>query len=160
MKVNAVTDVDNENNAVGFTFAIDPGPKVYVRRIEITGNTTTRDDVIRRELRQLEGALFSAAKVRRSRVRLQRLEFFEEVGIETESVPGSVDQLDLVVKVIEKATGSFLFGIGYSDGDGVLIQASVKRKNLFGSGKELNLSIDNSSVSKLYEIEYNNPIIQ
>lgn len=157
VKVNAVTDVDNENNAVGFTFAIDPGPKVYVRRIEITGNTTTRDDVIRRELRQLEGSLFSAAKVRRSRVRLQRLEFFDEVGVETESVPGSVDQLDLIVSVVEKATGSFLFGIGYSDGDGVLIQASVKRKNLFGSGKELNLSIDNSSVSKLYEIEYNNP---
>ena len=157
VKVSAVTDVDNENNAVGFTFAIDPGPKVYVRRIEITGNTTTRDDVIRRELRQLEGSLFSAAKVRRSRIRLQRLEFFDEVGIETESVPGSVDQLDLVVRVVEKATGSFLFGIGYSDADGVLIQASVKRKNLFGSGKELNISIDNSSVSKLYEVEYNNP---
>jgi len=156
-KVNAITDIDEANSSVSFTFAIDPGPKVYVRRIEITGNSTTRDEVIRRELRQLEGALFSAAKVRRSRVRLQRLGFFEDVGIETESVPGSVDQLDLIVRVKEKPTGSFMVGVGYSDADGALLQASVNRKNLFGSGKELTISFDNSSVSKHYLVEYSNP---
>lgn len=156
-QVNAITDLDDENNSVGFTFAIDPGDKVYVRRIEITGNTSTRDEVIRREIRQLEGAVFSAAQVRRSRVRVQRLGFFENVAIETQPVPGTVDQLDLLVSVTERATGSFLFGVGYSDADGVLIQASVSRQNLFGTGRELDLRIDNSSVTQLYEIEYGNP---
>ncbi|KAA3622637.1 MAG: outer membrane protein assembly factor BamA, partial [Proteobacteria bacterium] len=156
-KVNAITDVDEQNNAVGFTFAIDPGDKVYVRRIDITGNIATRDDVIRRELRQLEGSLFSAEKVRRSRVRIQRLGFFDNVAIETQPVPGTVDQLDLLVSVTEKATGSFLFGVGYSDADGVLVQAQISRQNLFGSGRELDLRVDNSSVTQLYEIEYTNP---
>lgn len=156
-KVNAITDVDEQANTVGFTFAIDPGDKVYVRRIDITGNTSTRDDVIRREIRQLEGSVFSAEQVRRSRVRIQRLGFFESVAIDTQPVPGTVDQLDLVVSVKERATGSFLFGVGYSDADGVLVQAAVTRQNLFGTGRELDLRIDNSSVTEFYEIEYTNP---
>ncbi|MFT5111672.1 MAG: outer membrane protein insertion porin family [Parasphingorhabdus sp.] len=156
-KVNTVTDVNEANSTVAFTFALDAGPKVYVRRIEITGNTSTLDEVIRRELRQLEGGVFSAAQVRRSRVRIQRLGFFDDVRIETPAVPGAVDQIDIVVQVAEKPTGSFLFGVGYSDADGVLIQASVQRKNLFGSGKELNVRVDNSSATKHYEVEYRNP---
>ncbi len=156
-KVNAVTDVDEETNSVGFTFVIDPGDKVYVRRIDITGNTSTRDEVIRREIRQLEGAVFSSEQVRRSRVRIQRLGFFETVIIDTQPVPGTVDQLDLVVTVKERATGSFLFGVGYSDADGVLVQAAVTRENLFGTGRELDLRVDNSSVTEFYEIEYTNP---
>ncbi len=156
-KVNAITDVDEEANAVAFTFAIDPGDKVYVRRIDITGNTSTRDEVIRREIRQLEGSVFSAEQVRRSRVRIQRLGFFESVAIDTQPVPGTVDQLDLLVSVTERATGSFLFGVGYSDADGVLVQAAVTRQNLFGTGRELDLRVDNSSVTQYYEIEYTNP---
>ncbi|GJL82018.1 MAG: outer membrane protein assembly factor BamA [marine bacterium B5-7] len=156
-QVSALSDIDQENNAVGFTFAVDPGAKVYVRRIEITGNTSTRDEVIRREMRQLEGSVFSSEQVQRSRVRIQRLGFFDNVRIDTEPVPGTVDQLDLVVSVTEKATGSFLFGVGYSDADGVLVQASVNRQNLFGTGKEIDFRIDNSSVTQLYEIEYTDP---
>jgi outer membrane protein insertion porin family len=156
-KVNAITDVDEESNSVGFVFAIDPGSKVYVRRIDITGNTVTRDEVVRREMRQLEGSVFSSEQVRRSRVRIQRLGFFDTVTIDTQPVPGTVDQIDLVVSVKERATGSFLFGVGYSDADGVLVQASVSRQNLFGTGRELDLRVDNSSVTEFYEIEYKNP---
>lgn len=156
-EVNPITEIDEEENKVSFTFAIDPGPKVYVRRIEITGNTGTRDEVIRREMRQLEGAVFSAAKVQRSRVRLNRLEFFQSVAIETRPVPGVPDQVDVVVNVTERPTGSVLFGVGYSDADGVLLQASVTQKNLLGSGKELEFRIDNSSVTDVYEIQYTDP---
>ena len=156
-RVNTVTDISEENSTVAFNFALDPGPRVYVRRIEITGNTSTLDEVIRSEMRQLEGGVFSAAEVRRSRTRIQRLGFFDDVNIQTPAVPGTVDQVDLVVNVTEKPTGSFLFGVGYSDADGVLIQASVQRKNLFGTGKELNVRVDNSSVTKHYEVEYRNP---
>lgn len=156
-QVNAITDVDDETNSVGFTFAIDPGDRVYVRRIEITGNASTRDEVIRREIRQLEGSAFSSEDVRRSRERIFRLGFFDDVTIDTQPVPGTVDQLDLVVTVRERATGSFLFGVGYSDSDGVLVQASVTRANLFGTGREIDVRIDNSDVTKFYEIEYTNP---
>jgi outer membrane protein insertion porin family len=156
-RVNAITDINEENNSVGFTFAIDPGDRVYVRRIDITGNTSTRDDVIRREIRQLEGSVFSSEQVRRSRVRIQRLGFFDNVSIDTQPVPGTVDQLDLLVTVQERSTGSFLFGVGYSDADGVLVQASINRQNLFGSGRELDFRVDNSSVTQFYEIEYTNP---
>ncbi len=155
--VNAVPEIDQENDTVSFDFFVDPGRRVYVRRIDISGNLTTQDEVIRRELRQLEGAWFSARAVQRSRVRLQRLGFFEDVNIETPPVPGSPDQVDIQVVVKERSTGSLLFGVGFSDADGLLLQASVSQRNLFGSGRELDLSIDNSSVTRVINLQYTNP---
>ncbi len=155
--VNAIPKIDQEKQIVAFTFFIDPGRRVYVRRINISGNAVTRDEVIRREMRQLESSWFSAEKVRRSRVRLQRLGFFDDVNIETPAVPGSPDQVDVNVVVKERATGSLLFGLGYSAADGLLIQASVTQRNLFGTGKELQVNIDNSAVVDIFNIRYIDP---
>lgn len=155
--VNPIPEVDRENRRVNFTFAVDPGRKVYVRRINISGNIGTRDEVIRREMRQMEGAVYSAEKIRRSRERLNRLGFFDEVAIETPSVEGSQDQVDMEVSVKERQTGSFLFGVGYSDADGILLQAQLNRQNLFGSGRELNINVNTSDVNTIYEVEYRNP---
>lgn len=156
-QVNAVPDVDQENRTVSFTIFIDPGRRVYVRRINITGNTITRDEVIRREMRQLEGAWYSAEKVQRSKTRLDRLGFFETVTVETPPVPGSPDQVDVNINVTERTTGSLLFGVGYSDADGILFQAAITQKNLFGTGKVLDLTFDNSSVTDVIRLNYVNP---
>ncbi|HEC12180.1 MAG TPA: outer membrane protein assembly factor BamA [Acidiferrobacteraceae bacterium] len=155
--VNAIPELDKEKQTVAFTFFIDPGQRVYVRRINISGNRTTRDEVVRREMRQLEASWFSAAAVRRSRVRLQRLGFFDDINIETPAVPGTSDQVDVNVSVKERATGSLLFGLGYSDADGFLLQLAVSQRNLFGTGKELQVNIDNSQVSDTISIRYVDP---
>jgi len=155
--INAIPEIMADKKRVDYVFVIDPGRRVYVRKIHISGNITTRDDVIRRELRQLEGGWFSASKIRRSRVRLQRLGFFDQIEIQTPSVPGTVDQIDINVKVKERPTGSLTLGVGYSDADGPLVQASVSQKNLFGTGKQLDFSVDNSSTTKHLGIRYTNP---
>ena len=123
--VNAVPDVNQEDNSVEFTFVVDRGGRVYVRQINITGNQTTQDDVIRRELRQYEGAWYSSEKIKRSRVRLERLGYFDNINIETRPVPGVPDQVDLEVSLVEKSTGNFLLGVGYSSSDGILLRGSV-----------------------------------
>jgi outer membrane protein insertion porin family len=155
--VNAIPEVDKEKQTVSFTFFVDPGQRVYVRRINFFGNTTTRDEVLRREMRQFEGAWFSTQKVQRSVERLKRLGFFEDVNVETPPVPGSPDQVDINITVKERQTGTFLVGIGYSDADKFLVNSSISYKNLFGTGKELGASIDNSHVSRNFNVTYNNP---
>ncbi len=155
--VNAVPEIDKENKTVAFNFVVDPGRRVQVRRINISGNSVTRDEVIRRELRQIEGAWYSEAAIRRSRVRLQKLGYFEDVRIETPAVPGTIDQVDVDITVSERATGSFLFGVGYSDADGVLFQANVNQRNLFGTGNELSVSYDNSDVNEVLDLRFKDP---
>jgi len=155
--VNAIPEIDQDNKTVSFAFAIDIGRRVYIRRIDISGNTATRDEVIRRELRQFEGAWYSTEDIQRSRVRLQRLGFFDDVRIDTPQVPGTNDQVDLEVVVKERSTGTFLFGVGFSDEDGVLLQANVSQENLFGSGKEMDLDINTSDVSRVVSLGYTNP---
>jgi len=155
--VNAVPELDNERKLVDFTFVIDPGPKVYVRQVNVRGNQSTRDEVIRREMRQIEGAVYSAKDIRRSRERIQRLGYFDEVKIETPAVPGTLDQVDINVTVQERSTGSFMFGVGYAGADGVLLQAEINRENLFGSGRELKFKVNQSSIEQVYEVAYTNP---
>lgn len=155
--VNAVPDINRESGTVAFIFFIDPGQRVYIRRVSFSGNLATNDEVLRREMRQLEGAWFSTAKVQRSRVRLQRLGFFEDVNIETPPVPGSPDQVDINVSVKERLVNNFMFGIGYSDADGALINASMNFKNFLGTGKEVALSGDNSKVNRHINLSYIDP---
>ena len=155
--VNAMPEIDRERNLVDFIFAVDPGPKVYVRQVNVRGNQATRDEVIRREMRQVEGALYSAKDIRRSRERIQRLGYFDEVKIDTPAVPGTIDQVDINVTVQERSTGNFMFGVGYAGADGVLLQAEVNRENLFGSGRELKFKVEQSSVEQVYEVAYTNP---
>ena len=131
--VNAVPDIDRTANTVAFTFFVDAGQRVYVRRINIHGNISTNDEVLRREMRQLEGAWFSTTNVQRSRERLQRLGYFDDVNLETPAVPGTSDQVDINVTVKERLVNNFLAGVGYSDVDGLLLNANVTLKNLMGT---------------------------
>src|SRR6202171_1884319 len=142
--VNAVPEVDRANRTAAFTFYIDPGRRVYIRRINISGNVRTRDEVIRRELRQLEGAWYDATRIDRSKVRVVRLNYFEDVNIETPAVPGSPDQVDLDVTVTEKSTGNLLAGVGYSSADGVILSGSISQNNVFRSGNSVSASINTS----------------
>jgi outer membrane protein insertion porin family len=155
--VNPIPDIDREKHMASFTFFVDPGKRVYVRRIVFQGNRTTLDDVLRREMRQFEGAWYSTTKVRRSRERLNRLGIFDEVNIETPRVPGYPDQVDIVVTVKERLVNNFLASVGYSDVDGLLLNASVTFRNLLGTGKQLEVAIDNSSVRKSFNIGFLDP---
>jgi len=155
--VNAVPEIDRERGKVAFTFFVDPGQRVYVRRVNFGGNLSTNDEVLRRELRQFEGAWFSTEKVQRSKLRIQRLGFFDEVNIETPPVPGSPDQVDLNVTVKERLVNNFMAGIGYSSADGLLINASLSFKNLMGTGREFVLRGDNSSSNRNFSISLIEP---
>jgi len=155
--VNAVPDINKEKSEVTFTFFVDPGRRIYVRRVNFSGNVATRDEVLRREMRQQEGGWYNAQKIQRSRVRLQRLGFFDDVNVETPAVPGVADQVDVNMNVKERPTGNLLLGVGYSDSDGLLLNASVTQSNLFGSGRELSVSFDNSASTTNFNIRYLNP---
>ena len=152
-----VPNVDQATSSISFSINIKPGRRVYVRRIDVVGNSLTNDNVIRRELRQTEGGAFSPSRVNRSKVRLQRLSFFDSVEIETVPVPGRDDQVDLQVVVKERPTGQFLFGLGYSGDNGALVQASVSQANLFGAGNQLNFNVQRSSFIEAITLQYTNP---
>ncbi len=156
-EVVPVPNVNREDNTIAFSINIKPGRRVYVRRIDVVGNKLTNDDVIRRELRQTEGGAFSPSRVNRSKIRLQRLSFFDEVEIETVPVAGREDQVDLQVVVKERPTGQFLFGLGFSGDDGALIQASVSQSNLFGTGNQLNFNVQRSQIVESISLQYTDP---
>ena len=154
---NAVPDVNKEKRTVAFTIMIDPGRRVYVRRINIVGNTKTRDEVVRRELRQLEGGYYDGQKLQVSRQRVDKLNYFDSVELETEPVAGSSDQVDINLKVKEKATGSLLFGVGFSSSDGVMLQGSLSQANIFGSGNSVTVSANTGKVNRNIGFSYVNP---
>lgn len=155
--VNPVPDVDRDKRVAAFTFFVDPGRRVYVRRVNVVGNSRTQDAVIRRELRQLENSWYSLEKIARSKERLQRTGYFSEVNIETPSVAGTTDQVDVVVTVTEKNTGSLNFGVGYSQADKLTVSASVSQANIFGSGNQLAFQVNNGSINRIYSLTYVNP---
>jgi len=157
--INAVPDIDKAKNTVAFTFFVDSGRRVYVRKINISGNPKTRDEVIRRELRQLESAWYDGTRIERSKVRVRRLGYFEEgsVNVETPPVPGTNDQVDMEVSVTEKNTGNLLAGVGYSSSEGIVFNASVSQQNIFGSGNALALSVNTSSVNRTISLNYTEP---
>jgi outer membrane protein insertion porin family len=155
---NAVPDVDKDKRTVAFTIMIDPGRRVYVRRINIVGNTKTRDEVVRRELRQLEGSFYDGQRLQESKKRVERLGYFEPgVELETEPVTGTTDQVDVTLKVKEKPTGAVLFGLGFSSSDKLIVQGSVTQANIFGSGKAISLSANTSKVNRNLGLSYTNP---
>ncbi len=155
--INPVPEPDRANKTASFTMFVDPGRRVHIRRINVQGNSRTRDEVVRREMRQLESAWYSNEKIARSKERLERTSFFEDITIETPSVPGSNDQVDLNVTVKERNTGSLQFGVGYSSAEKLTISASVSQANIFGSGNQLSFRVNNSTISKAYEVSYLNP---
>ncbi|MDA8225152.1 MAG: outer membrane protein assembly factor BamA [Betaproteobacteria bacterium] len=155
--VNAVPDVDKDKHTVGFTFMVDPGHRVYVHHISFTGNTRTRDEVARREFRQLEGSWYDAALIQRSRERLQRLGYFSDVNIETPAVPATNDQVDVNVSVTELPTGSIMAGVGFASQEGLILSGSISQNNLFGSGNTLALTVNSGLFSQVYSLSYTNP---
>ena len=155
--VNSIPEVDEDNKTVAITFFVDPGKRVYVRRINIRGNSRTRDEVVRREFRQMESAWFSGEKLKLSRERAQRTGYFDSVTVETPSVPGSGDEVDINVAVTEKPSGSLLAGLGYSQSDGIVLNASINQDNFVGTGKKVSLAATTSDANERYEVSYTNP---
>src|SRR3569833_3764969 len=156
--INPSPDGDRERRTVKLTFFVDPNKRVYVRRVNVSGNTRTRDEVVRREVRQMEGGWISTEQVNRSRVRLQRLGYFEEVNVETPAVPGVDDQVDVNFDVKERSSfGSLMAGVGFSQSQGVLLNASVTQDNFLGTGKRISAQVNNSQVNTIYSFSYTNP---
>ena len=155
--VNANPDIDKVNHKVSFTFLIDPGRRVYVRRINVTGNSRTRDEVVRREMRQLEGSFFDSRKLQLSKQRIDKTGYFSEVEIETPAVTGTTDQVDVNIRVKEKPTGSIMAGVGFSNIDKVILQASINQSNFFGTGNFVALGMSVGSVNKFASLSFTQP---
>ncbi|MBK8753387.1 MAG: outer membrane protein assembly factor BamA [Candidatus Competibacteraceae bacterium] len=155
--VNTVPQVDDATQKVTLNFIVDPGKRVYVRRVNFQGNIKTQDEVLRREMRQMEGSWFSTKDIDRSKTRLQRLEYLESVNIETPAVPGASDQVDANFTVVERPSGSLMFGIGYGQESGILLNASVTQNNFLGTGNQLGLVLNNSQAGDNYSFSYTNP---
>src|ERR1035437_7670084 len=146
--VNANPELSREKKAVAFTVLIDPGKRVYVRRINISGNTLTRDEVIRRELRQFEDSWYDGEKIKLSRERVERLAYFKETNIETPEVPGSTDQVDVNLSVVEKPTGNIMVGAGYSSSEKLTLSGSIQQTNAFGSGRTIGVELNTSALNR------------
>jgi len=156
--VTPIPHVDPDTKKVDIDFQIEPGSKVYVRRITISNNAKTRDDVIRREMRQMEGAILSAEKVKLSRQRLMRLGYFDNVNITESRVPGSPDQVDLNVDVIERASGTISGGISYSpEQAGIMLNFGLQQDNFLGTGTNTSININQGQASNIYSYSFTDP---
>ena len=155
--VNPVPELNEENKTVKVTLFVDPGKRTYVRRINFRGHKITRDEVYRREMRQMEGGWFSQTDVENSRRRIRRLSHVEEVEVETQRVPGVEDMVDLEFDIKERLAGSFNIGAGYSDSQGAVFSTSVSQENFLGTGKTVSFSINTSKVNTIYALNYVNP---
>jgi outer membrane protein insertion porin family len=158
-KVTPMPKIDNENRTVDLTFYVEPGPRVYVRRINFKGNTNTQDPVLRREMRQFEGSWYSQAAIDRSKVRLQRLGFFKSVNIDTAKVPGTTDQVDLNVNVEEQSSGQFQVGVGYSQVSGIILSTSISNNNFLGTGNQVSATFSKSLFLKQYQVSFYDPYL-
>ena len=155
--VNAAPEVDKEKRRVAFTVFIDPGKRVYVRRINIGGNTKTRDEVVRQEVRQMEGAWYDDEKVNLSRQRIDKTDYFSEVTVETVPVPGTTDQVDVNYNVTEKTTGNITVGVGYSQSEKVMLSGAISQANIFGSGRFVSVELGTGKINRSIGLHYNNP---
>ncbi len=156
-RIEAKPEIDRVNNRVALVLQANPSRRAYVRKINIAGNTRTRDVVVRREFRQLESSWYDGDKIRLSRDRVDRLGYFGEVSIETQEVPGSPDQVDLTINVTEKPTGSLTLGAGYSSGDGLGLSFGLKQDNALGSGNSLGIQVNTSKINRVIVLNTTDP---
>ena len=147
-RVDATPDIDRANGQVAITLRAEPQRRVYVRRVDVAGNTRTRDEVVRREFRQLEASWYDGSKIKLSRDRVDRLGYFKDVSVDTNEVAGSPDQVDLTVNVAEKPTGNLSLGVSFSSTEKLAFAASVKQDNVFGSGNYLGVDVNTSKYSR------------
>ena len=155
--VNMVPEINEAEKTVDMAFFVDPGQRVYVHRINMSGNSKTRDEVLRREMRQMEASWASNSKIQRSKTRLERLGYFESVNVETPPVVGTTDQIDVNYTVVEKSSGNLSAGIGFSQVQGIVLNANIAQNNVFGSGKQVNIAFNNSSYITSYQFGFANP---
>jgi outer membrane protein insertion porin family len=155
--VNAEPQIDQQHHTVNLTLQVDPGRRVYVRRVNITGNTRTRDEVIRREMRQMESSWFDSNRLALSKDRVNRLGYFTDVDVTTVPVEGTPDQVDVDVKVTEKPTGTLSLGVGYGSGEGPIISAGVSQDNVFGSGNSLSLNVNTATTFRTLSVSEVDP---
>ncbi|MFE0499826.1 outer membrane protein assembly factor BamA [Lysobacter soli] len=156
-QVNPIPDVNRENKTVGINMQVVPGPRVNVRRITYKGNSRTSDEVIRREMRQFEGSWYSQAAIDRSKIRLQQLGYFETVDVETVPVPGTNDQVDVVYNLKETTSGSFVFGLGFSQLSGLTAQVQLSQTNFLGSGNQVSVQAQRNDYMQRYDFSFRNP---
>ncbi len=156
-RVEAVPEIDRENNRVAIVLRAEPARRAYVRRIVLGGNNRTRDEVIRREFRQYEASWYDGDKIKLSRDRVDRLGFFTEVNVETQEVSGTADQVDLVVNVVEKPTGSLQLGAGFSSAEKISLSFGIKQENVFGSGHYLGIDVNTSKYNRTLVLSTTDP---
>ncbi|MFI8374074.1 outer membrane protein assembly factor BamA [Pseudomonas helleri] len=155
--VNAVPQPDPENHTVAITFVVDPGKRAYVNRINYRGNTKSEDEVLRREMRQMEGGWASTYLIDQSKVRLERLGFFKEVNVETPAVPGTDDQVDVNYSVEEQASGSITASVGFAQSAGLILGGSITQNNFLGTGNKVSLGLTRSEYQSRYNFSYVDP---
>ena len=156
-RVEARPEVDRINNRVAVVLQADPSRRAYVRKINLAGNNRSRDIVVRRELRQFEASWYDGYKIKLSRDRVDRLGYFGDVSVETSEVPGSPDQIDLNLSLVEKPTGSLSLGAGFSSGDGLGLQFGLKQDNAFGSGNSLGVQLNTSKINRVLDFSTTDP---
>lgn len=156
-EVKGIPEVNAETGLVDITFFIDPGKRAYVRRLEFRGNTKTKDEVLRREMRQMESASASSIAIENSKVRLERLGFFKEVKVENKEVPGTSDQIDVEYTVEEQPSGSIGASVGFAQGTGLVLGANIQQNNWFGTGKRVGFNINTSKYQQVYSFNYADP---
>jgi outer membrane protein insertion porin family len=156
-RVESIAEIDRSTNQVFLVLRADPSRRAYVRRINISGNSRTRDEIIRREVRQLESAWYDGDKIRLSKDRIERLGYLKEVNIETAEVPGAPDQVDLQVNVVEKPTGALQLGAGYSSFEKLFLTFSISQDNILGTGNFLGLQVSTSKFNKFFSISTTDP---
>lgn len=155
--INVVPEIVPETHTVNLNYYINPGQQVTVRRINFTGNTKTADEVLRREMRQMEGALASNEKIDLSRVRLERTGFFKTVDIQPARVPNAPDQVDLNINVEEQHSGTSTLAVGYSQSGGVTFQAGLSQTNFFGTGNRVAIDLSRSETQDYYNLSVTDP---
>ncbi len=156
-RVQSVPEIDRLNNRVALVLQADPSRRAYVRKINVSGNNRTRDEVLRREFRQLESSWYDGDKIKLSRNRVDRLGFFQDVNVETSEVPNSPDLVDLTFNVTEKPTGSLSLGAGVSSSDGLSVSLGINQQNAFGSGNSLGMQINTSSFNRIIVFNTTDP---
>ncbi len=156
-EIRVLNELNEEENAVSLRFLVAPGKKMYVRYIEFSGNEKTKDTVLRREMRQFEGAMYQRSKVDRSRIRLQRLNYLGSVDVKLIRVPDTDDKVDISINVSERFSGNLQVGLGYSQVQGALLNLGFAHENIFGSGNSVEFTFDNSAASERYAFKYENP---
>ncbi|HET8705905.1 MAG TPA: outer membrane protein assembly factor BamA, partial [Pseudomonadales bacterium] len=156
-KINGVPEINEKDKTVNITFFVDPDRRVYVRRVNFSGNEKTRDEVMRREMRQMEGAWASTQSIELGKTRLERLGFFKGVEVDTPRVPGTEDQVDVNYKVEEQPSGSIGASVGFQQGTGLVFGANVSQTNWLGTGNKVSFGLNRNEYRSSYSFQYVNP---